>query len=208
MEFLVAPASLPFTAAIVLVLIMGLVEGVAVYLGFGFSEWLNVFTPEGIDGAADAWLGWLHVGKAPLLVLLVILLTAFSIIGLTLNAVVHDLIGIYPTPFLSVPIAFVGALPVVRILGAAIARLIPKDETSAVLLDTLVGHVAVVMNGTARVNYPAQAKVQNGQGQVFYVHVEPENEGKPLNTGDSVLLVKQISGTRFLAIANPRPDIL
>ncbi|MDD2774444.1 MAG: YqiJ family protein [Gallionella sp.] len=208
MEFLVAPASLPFTAAIVLVLIMGLVEGVAVYLGFGFSEWLNVFTPEGIDGAADAWLGWLHVGKAPLLVLLVILLTAFSIIGLTLNAVVHDLIGIYPTPFLSVPIAFVGALPVVRILGAAIAHLIPKDETSAVLLDTLVGHVAVVMNGTARVNYPAEAKVKNGQGQTFYVHVEPENEGKPLNTGDSVLLVKQISGTRFLAIANPRPDIL
>lgn len=208
MEFFVAPASLPFTAAILLVLIMGLVEGIAVYSGFGFSEWLNVFAPEGIEGAADSWLGWLHVGKAPLLVLLVILLTAFSIIGFTLNAVAHDLIGIYPTPFLSVPIAFIGALPVVRVLGAAIARLIPKDETSAVLLDTLVGHVAVVMNGTARVNYPAQAKVKNGQGQIFYVHVEPENEDTSLSTGDSVLLIKQISGTRFLAIANPRPDIL
>jgi hypothetical protein len=208
MEFFVAPASLPFTAAILLVLIMGLVEGVAVYFGFGFSEWLNVFAPEGIEGAADSWLGWLHVGKAPLLVLLVILLTAFSIIGFTLNALAHDLIGIYPTSFLSVPIAFIGALPVVRILGAAIARLIPKDETSAVSLDTLVGHVAVVMNGTARVNYPAQAKVKNGQGQIFYVHVEPENEDNSLNTGDSVLLIKQISGTRFLAIANPRPDIL
>ncbi|MFY9260129.1 MAG: YqiJ family protein [Gallionella sp.] len=208
MEFFVAPASLPFTAAILLVFIMGLVEGVAVYSGFGFSEWLNVYAPEGIDGAADAWLGWLHVGKAPLLVLLVILLTAFSIIGFTLNALAQSLMGIFLPPLLSVPIAFVGALPVVRLLGAAIARLIPKDETSAVLLDTLVGHVAVVMNGTARVHYPAEAKVKNGQGQVFYVHVEPENEDTTLNMGDSVLLVKQISGTRFLAIANPRPDML
>lgn len=208
MDFLVAPATLPFTAAILLVLIMGLIEAAAVYLGFGFSEWLSAAFPDGMDGAADAWLGWLHVGKAPLLVLLVILLTTFSIIGFTLNALAQSLIGIFLSPLLSVPIAFIGALPVVRLLGTTIARLIPKDETSAVLLDTLVGHVAVITNGTARVNYPAQAKVKNGQGQVFYVHVEPENEGASLNTGDSVLLVKQISGTRFLAIANPRPDIL
>ena len=88
------------------------------------------------------------------------------------------------------------------------ARIIPKDETSAVLLETLVGHVAVVVNGTARVNYPAQARVKSEQGQTFYIHVEPDDEDVQFTTGESVLLIKQISGARFLGIANPRPDLL
>jgi membrane protein implicated in regulation of membrane protease activity len=208
MEFLLAPQSLPFVAAVIVVLIIGIVEGIAAHFGFGISEWLNDFAPEGIEGAADSWLGWLHIGKAPLLVMLVILLTAFALIGLTMNAITHGLLGFYLYPLLSVPLALVGAVPVARISGAAIARIVPKDETSAVTLDTLVGHVAVVMNGTARANYHAEAKVKNEQGQTFYVRVEPEGETDEFKSGESVLLVKHISGSRFLAIANPRPDIL
>ncbi|MDD4928816.1 MAG: DUF1449 family protein [Gallionella sp.] len=204
MDFLVAAQLLPFTAAILIVLIIGLVEGAAAYSGFGFSEWLDA--AGGAD--ADSWLGWLHVGKAPLLVLLVILLTAFSFIGLTLNALAHGLFGLYLAPLLSVPLALIGAIPVVRVTGSAVARLIPKDETSAVLLETLTGHVAVVINGTARAQYPAEARVKNGQGQTFYVRVEPEACDVEFKSGESVLLVKQISGARFLAIHNPRPDIL
>ncbi|MDD4911454.1 MAG: YqiJ family protein [Sideroxydans sp.] len=208
MEFLAAPQSLPFVAAIVIVLMIGLVEGAAAYFGFAFSEWLDAYSLGGADVAADSWLGWLHVGKAPLLVLLVILLTAFALIGLTANAFTHGLFGFYLYPLLSVPLALFAAIPVVRISGAVIARYVPKDETSAVTLDSLVGHVAVVMNGTARTNYPAEAKVKNEQGQTFYVHVEPDSEGVEFESGESVLLVKQISGARFQAIANPRPDFL
>lgn len=206
MDFLVAAQLLPFTAAILIVLIIGLVEGAAAYSGFGFSEWLDA--AGGMDGAADSWLGWLHVGKAPLLVLLVIFLTAFSFIGLALNALAHGLFGLYLAPLLSVPLALIGAIPVVRVTGSAVTRLIPKDETSAVLLETLTGHVAVVINGTARAQYPAEARVKNGQGQTFYVRVEPEAFDLEFKSGESVLLVKQISGARFLAIHNPRPDIL
>ena len=75
-------------------------------------------------------------------------------------------------------------------------------------LTDLVGRVGVVINGTARVNYPAQARVRNAHGLTLYIHVEPDQEGVVLANGDSVLLVKQISGTRFLAIANPRPEVL
>lgn len=203
MDFLLAPQSLPFMAAALLVLFIGIVEAVAVMAGLSFSGMLD-----NLDVAADSWLGWLHVGKAPLLVLLVILLTTFSLIGLTMNAITHGLFGIYLFPLISVPIALVGAVPLTRVSGSAIARIIPKDETSAVSLDTLVGHVAVVMSGTARANYPAEAKLKNDQGQTFYVRVEPEGESAEFKSGDSVLLVKQISGSRFLAIANPRPDFL
>ena len=204
-----APASLPFMGAVLIILVIGVAEGVAVLAGVSFSGWLSdVSLDNGIDGAADSWLGWLHVGKVPILVLLVLLLTAFATIGLIFNAITHSFLGVYPYPILSVAIAFLGAIPVVRLFGAAIARIIPKDESSAVLLETLVGHVAVVVNGTARANYPAEAKIKSEQGQTFYVRVEPEVEGEEFHAGASVLLVKQISGSRFLAIVNPRPDIL
>lgn len=208
MEYFIAAESLPFTLATLFVVIIGCVEFVALMAGFDVSGLLDHILPENLDGAADSWLGWLHVGKVPLLVLLVIGLTAFAMIGFALNAVVHGLFGFYPLPLLSTFIAFVCALPVVRVMGAAIGRILPKDESSAVSLDTLVGHVAVVLSGTAKAGYPAEARVRSEHGQTFYVRVEPEGDAMAFGAGESVLLVKQISGSRFMAIANPRPDIL
>lgn len=208
MDYLFAAESLPFTLATLFVVVIGLVELTAVMVGFNVSGLLDQLVPENIDGAADTWLGWLHVGKVPILVLLVILLTTFAIIGFTLNAIMHGVFGIYPFPILSSTVAFIGALPVVRVTGAAIGRILPKDESSAVSLDTLIGHVAVVLSGTAKAGYPAEARIKSEHGQTFYVRVEPESDNVEFGAGESVLLVKQISGSRFMAIINPRPDIL
>lgn len=208
MELLLAPESWPFTFAVMLVVLIGLIELVSLLIGISLSGALDHILPVPIDSLADSWLGWLHVGKVPVLVLLVLLLTAFALFGLGLNAVVHGFAGAYPPSILSSASAFFAALPVVRGLGGALGRLIPKDESSAVSLDSLVGHVATIVNGTARKAYPAQAKVKTEQGQTFYVHVEPADEDEQFGVGDSVLLIKQVSGARFLGIANPRPDIL
>lgn len=211
MSVFLAPESWPFTVAVMLLVAIAVVEGAALVIGVSFSGWFDHLLPDaahGIEGAADSWLGWLHVGKVPILVLLAVLLTAFAIIGFTLVSLVHGMLGVYPPALLSAPVAFLGALPVVRVSGAAIARIIPRDETSAVRLETLVGRVAVVVNGTARANYPAEARVKNEHGQTHYVRVEPDGPDMQFGPGESVLLVKQISGSRFLAIANPRPDIL
>ncbi len=181
-------------------------------LGVSMTAWMDNQLPEGIgadyDSLPDSWLGWLHIGKVPLLVLLVLLLTAFAAIGLACGAVAHGLFGFYPPALISAPLAFLGALPVVHLAGTAIGRIVPSDETSAVPLSSLVGRIAVVVNGTARVGYPAQARTRNEAGQTFYVHVEPDSEGHEFSAGDAVLLVSQISGSRFHAILNPRPDLL
>ncbi|HEX8987463.1 MAG TPA: YqiJ family protein [Rhodocyclaceae bacterium] len=211
MELFIANESWPFTAAVIMLLAIAVIEGMGLVVGLSFSGWLDHMLPDashGLEGLSDSWLGWLHIGKVPLLVSLVILLTAFAMIGYTINALVHGAFGAYPPTALAAVPAFLGALPVVRASGEAIARIIPRDETSAVLLETLVGRVAVVVNGTARANYPAEAKVKNDHGQTLYVRVEPEAADQQFGAGESVLLVKQISGSRFLAIANPRPDIL
>ncbi len=211
MELFFASQNWLFLLAVILLLALAAIEGLALLLGFSVSSWLDQFVPEMGDGAgalADSWLGWLHVGKVPVLVILVILLTAFASIGLVFAASVQAVLGRYPPALLSGGLAFVAALPVVRFSAQGIARLIPRDESSAGPLENLVGRVGVVINGTARVNYPAQARVRNAHGLTLYIHVEPDQEGVVLANGDSVLLVKQISGTRFLAIANPRPEVL
>lgn len=200
-----APEAWPFALALVLLIAITVIEGAAQLLGFQILGWQME-----IDSVAwgDAWLGWLHVGKVPLLILLLLLLTSFSLIGYLLVATALGLFGFYPPAWISAPVALLCALPIASTCGRTLARWIPRDESSAVQLDTLVGRIAVVINGTARVGFPAQARVRHEAGQSFYIHIEPDSAGVEFQAGDSVLLVRQISGARFLAIANPRPDLL
>lgn len=208
MELILASESAPFTTAIIFVVFLGLIEGISLLVGASLSGLFDHFAAPHLDVGTDSGLGWLHLGKVPVLVLLVLFLTAFAMVGLTCNALAYNVLGYYPSSILSSAIAFLSGLLAVRVFGAALARIIPNDESSAVTLDTLVGHVAVVINGTARKNYPAQARVTTEKGQTFYIRVEPENETEEFVHNDSVLLVKQISGTRFLVCANPHPELL
>jgi hypothetical protein len=206
-----APESWPFVTALLLLLLISAVEGASLLFGTTASHWVDSLLPDpwdGVDGPLDSALGWLHVGKVPVLVLTVIFLAAFTFTGFALNMVVHRFIGLWVPALISIPVAFVTALPVVRILGAGLARVIPKDQTFATTLDSLVGRVATIVTGEAKRAYPAQAKVSNEHGQTIYVMVEPDSDGTVFVQGDKVLLVQQLSGSRFAAIANPRPDIL
>ena len=205
-----APETWPFAAATLLLLLVTAVEGLALMLGTNISHWVDHVLPDPTDavhGAFDKPLGWLHVGRVPVLVLLVVFLAAFALTGFALNMVFHRLFGLWLTTWIAVPVAVVTALPIVRILGAGLARVIPSDETFAVTLDSLVGRVATVVSGVARHGYPSQAKVTSQHGQTHYIMVEPDGDGT-FESGASVLLVRQISGTRFAGIVNPRPDLL
>jgi hypothetical protein len=205
------PDTWPFAVATLLVLMITAVEGVALLMGANFSGWLDHLIPDdpthGLHTTFDKGLAWLHLGRVPVMILLVIFLAAFAVTGFALNLVVHRLLGVWVPTLIAVPAAFITALPLVRIFAAGLVRLLPKDETFAVTLDSLVGRVATILGGTARPGYPAQAKVMNQHGQTLYVMVEPDHEGT-FESGASVLLVRQISGNRFAGIVNPRPDLL
>jgi len=201
----------PFVVATVLLLIITAAEGLALLVGVSVFHWLDHWLPslsQAEHGPLDKGLGWLHVGRVPALALLVIFLAAFAMTGFALNMVAHRLFDLWVPVWLSMPAAAVAGLPIVRILGAGVARLVPSDESFAVTLDSLVGRVATVLGGTARSGYPAEAKVLNQHGQALYVMVEPDTADAVFESGTSVLLVRQIAGTRFAGIHNPRPDLL
>jgi len=205
--FLVAETS-PFLVATLVLLAVGVVEGLGLMIGSSPSQWLDhwVHLPE--DGVVESVLGWLHVGKVPFLALIVIFLATFSVIGFALNLVLHGLFGVYVPAVIGAPVAAVASLPVVRISGAALGRVIPRDETSAVSIASLVGRIATVVSGTARAGYPAQARVYTEHGQTLYVMVEPDNTETSFSSGEEVLLVKRLSATKFQGISNPKPHLL
>jgi hypothetical protein len=201
---LLLPESSPFLVAIVLLVLIGVVELIALLLG-GSALGLLDHSLEA-DGP-DGFLGWLHVGRAPLLVLLALFLTAFAVTGLALNLLTLGTSG-HALPYLvSVPVAAAVAVPMVRVLGGRIGKLVPRDESYAVSHEALVGRIATML-GHGGAGRPAQAKVADGQGHTLYVMVEPDDTVAVLAAGEQVLLVRQVSGTRFIGIPNPHPELL
>ena len=231
MSSLLQPENVLFTTAIVVMLGIAVLEGVATMLGMGMSSFIDNMLPDtpdvdvdldvdldvdmdmdlDADAAIDApeighasalssLLGWLCIGKVPALVLLVVLLTVFGLGGLIVQSLIAGVIGGPLTAWIVAPVVFIASLPVVRVFGLGFAKLIPKEETSAVTRDSFIGRVATITLGTARKGMPAQAKLTDQHGQTHYVMVEPDVDGDTFDAGDQVLLVSGQSAV-FRAIA-------
>ena len=215
MNLFLAPETWPFAVAGLLMLSIAAIEGIALLIGASATGWVDSLLHHSPDAllhhspdTPDSWLGWLHLGKVPLLVLVVLFLALFALVGFALNLAAAGAFGALIPPLIAAPVSVVAALPLMRVCAGGIAHLIPSDQTYAVSLDTLVGRVAVIVSGTARLGYPAQGKVTSEHGQVHYVMVEPDAAEVTFAQNDAVLLVKRLSATRFQAIRNPRPDLL
>jgi Protein of unknown function (DUF1449) len=190
-----APETVPFGVALGLFIALAVMEGVGLFTAMSPSHWLenlvpNVDAPDGVDGA----LGWLHLGKVPLLVLLILFLVGFALCGYAVQLIARHVLGAYlPAWLASLPALLMG-LTTVRGLGALLAYIIPRDETSAVNEEALVGRAGEV-------------KVRDHQGRAYYLRVEPDVEGDEFPEGTAVLIVKKIGAT-YRGIHNPHPDLL
>lgn len=216
-ELLASPENIPFLVALCVLAAISAIEAAGMVLGFGlFSAAGQLFDGVDLDGDVDhdldgahlleagvftKVLGWLMVGRVPVLILLVLLLTGFGLGGLSVQLVARQVSGAFlPAGVASIP-AFAAGVFAVRSCGAALARIIPKDETTAVSSSSFVGRTATLTAATARAGLPAEAKLRDGHGQTHYVLVEPDAEGEVLEPGSSVLLVRA-QGSVFRAIKN------
>lgn len=226
LELLLAPENVAFATALAVMLGIAALEGVATLFGAGISSLLDTLVGDvdidlDVDTDADGsgaghipgsglvthTLGWLRVGQVPILVLIVIFLTSFGLIGLATQSAVHELTGYFlPAAVAWVP-AIVGALPSVRVFGGAIARILPKEETSAVSQTTFIGRIATITIGTAAADEPTQARLTDEHGRSHYVLVEPDVVTDRFETGDKVLLVS-MDGARFRVIRPPSDSLL
>ncbi len=226
-EYFTAPGSIPFSIALLVMLGLLLFEIVALLIGLGANEVIDDFVISNIDLPEEPWggspdistgiegtgapdggsalgrmLAWLYIGRIPVLMILTIFLTIFSITGLVTQSILRESFGVAVPGIIAAPVVFFATLPLVRWCCSGLARILPKDESSAISTATFIGRTATVIGADARQDLPAQARLTDRFGTTHYVMVEPEDPGQTLTRGSLVLLVRQING-RFSAIPNP-----
>jgi hypothetical protein len=196
----------PFGAALLLMLALFILEGAGLIFSVSPSNWLDGLMPD-LPDSMDGPLGWLHLGKVPFLVLLGIFLAGFAISGYAIQSFSKTLIGhLLPAWIASLPAALAG-FSLVSGLGGLIARIMPRDETTAVSEQSLIGRAGIIIQGVARQGMAAQAKVRDTHGRAHYVMIEPDIASDVFEEGQAVLLVKK-NGARYAGIKNPHPELL
>lgn len=208
MSLFTASQNLPFGIGFALIVGIALFEGLGMLISMSPSNFLDDLLPE-IDGDSglDRVLGWLHVGKVPALVLLLLFLSGYTVFGYSLQVVANGLFGGYLQAWLAGLLAIPAGMATVRGLGSLIAHIIPRDETSVVSEQTLVGRVGVIVSGGARRGLAAQARVRDSHGRSHYLMVEPDIDDEVFDEGAQVLIVRK-AGAFYRCIANPHPTLM
>jgi Protein of unknown function (DUF1449). len=218
---LLLPQLAPFTLALGLLALIVIAEIGSVLIGASVSGMIDGALPD-LDTDIDVGepgqiapeigggnvivsiLAWLSVGKVPVLIVLAALLFSFGVMGVVIQNTVSGTLGFMLPAWLAVIPAFIIALPMTRYIGLGLARVMPREETSAVSTDTFIGRLATIIRGVASEGVPAEAKLKDSEGLTHYLLVAPLETGMEFEPGTQVLIVQQ-SGATFLAIPNPHP---
>lgn len=183
--FLFGPSTWPFTGALMLMILVGLVEAI----GLGGS---HIDVGVDIDADTESPFDWLGVGKVPLLVIFIVALGLFGMSGLLIQNNI-------PLPL---PIAVLISAGVTiggtGFFAGLLGRIWPQDETTIVSQQHLVAKRAVIISPLGPNGEAAEGKVRDAHGQIHYVSVLPM-DAEPLNVNDEVLLVR-LDGQVYRAI--------
>jgi len=215
LEFIYAESNSLFTIALAVMFLIALLEGVTTILGMGISSLLESVMPElelsvgeldAPQGLLSRLLSWLNYGKVPALIILICFLTAFGVVGYSIQYLLYTLTSTLFAQLIVAPIAFLIALPFVQMLTSLIEKIMPKDETSALKKESFIGVIATITLGNAKHGSPAEAKFKDTHGQTHYFMVEPESNEFEFTQGEDVLLSKQ-NNSGYFAIKNTNESL-
>ena len=195
LSFLLDDANFWFSCALGIVIALFILEMAGMF--FGVSLLGLVDDQAALDADTDTSSGftefgsWLALDRVPLLVWLVLLLTTFGSAGLTFNFLSLTLLDTYFARWLITLLAVIAGLFFTARFGSFIARLLPKQESSATTADELVGTVGHITVGVARQNSPAEGKFIDAHGQPHYLLVEPLEPDEQFSQGEKILLIQK-----------------
>jgi len=208
MNLFTAPETLPFGVAVALIVAVALLEGLGMLVALSPSNVIDDLLPHAVpESGMDRVLGWLHLGRVPALVLLLLYLLGYAVFGYALQKVAFNLLGHFLPAWLAGLLAVPPGLATVRGLGSLVAHIVPRDETSAVSEQSLVGRGGIVSAGSARRGLAAQARVRDAHGRIHYLMVEPDFDEEVFEEGAQILIVRK-AGAFYRCIANPHPNLI
>jgi len=199
-EFLFADINTGFAIALSIVVVLGLLEGLGMLIGLSVMNLMDQFSPFELDIDIDTdvsadgltpLLGWLCLNRLPLLIWAVLFLTSFSIAGYTFNFLLLGTFSITLPTFVAYIFAFTLAILMTRLIGKPLARVLPKNESSAVSNDSFTGQVAKITIGTAKKDSPAEAVLTDQFNQKHYILVAPDSANDIFNQSEEVVLVEK-----------------
>jgi membrane protein implicated in regulation of membrane protease activity len=215
-DILADPAFRPFLVAAIVLFGLVLVEMLSLLLGTPASHSIDhllgldshAALPEhglhsgpahagGAGPLAEA-IGWVNVGRIPLLMLLMAGLAGFSVAGILIQTAAHGL-GIGLPPWLGSLMAIAVALPSMRQVSRLLQRIIPGDKSFAIDNEDLIGRTGEVTVGPVRTGVVARIKVQDRYGNWHFPRVVPFEPSHEIAAGAQVLIVAR-NGTE-LAVA-------
>lgn len=188
LELILAPEMLPFVGALGAVGAIGLLELAAIMVFGPVLSHMHLEAHPGIDGAgADGLLSWLHVGKVPLMVLVVLFLSGFGLAGAAIQVGFQAFgLGLVAAVGAAIPAIGVGIASVRRI-GGVFANALGDDPT-AISVESFIGETARIQTGAARFNSPAEARFIDKFGRSHYVMVAPTSDSDSFEEGTEVVL--------------------
>lgn len=196
---LLAPENLPFAVALALLVLLVIVQVT------GISDFLG--DADGHDAELDAGSALASVtglGALPFVVWLSFFLATFGLVGLSLQQLVTSFFGAPFGPGAATAMGLLAAWPVNTVITRLLGRVWPRDETTAVPVDALLGRKGTIEIGRATRGSAARAQVRDVHGQVHLVMVEPHEDSAVLGEGCEILLVRR-DGETFYAVPMDGP---
>lgn len=206
---LLADYNLPFAAALFFMLLLAIAQAVGVTDMFDGDVSVDTDLDADFDGEVDGvghagvidgLFGFLGLRRVPLTAWLAVFLFFFAAIGYGIQELADSLLGAPLDRWVAAVFAGLGAFPVTGAASRPLAAILPRDETTAVGLDQLVGRRGTITDGVARTGSPARAQVRDHHGHAHYVMVEPHERDSAMHAGDIVLIVSR-QDQAFTAVA-------
>ena len=138
---------------------------------------------------------------------LTVLLCVYGLVGLIGQQTMLSMLGhtadAIPAGLATLPVAGLLSRPINR----GLARVMPRDETSAIEIAELIGRRGRIEIGTARTDHAARARFVDDHGQTHMLMVEPSNPEHQLTGEDEILLVAIVDGVGRAIAVEPRPTL-
>ena len=224
LDFVTDPQMYPFTGAFLFVVGLVLLEIISLMMGgsiigadadgpdldvadgdFDFDAELDAdaSAADALGESADAvaqiedaggFLGWIGLRDAPFVLWLAGCATAFAISGYAVQLLSSNVLGGLLPGALAAAIAVIPGVWGGKFFAAAIARLTPKTETSAVSRRHLGGRRGVITQGAASRGRPAECRITDRHGNFQYIRVEPQKDDATIPQGADVVVLRPKNG--------------
>lgn len=148
-------------------------------------------------------LAWLGIGRVPFMIWLATLLMSFGLIGLTLQSILMQSLGFALPAGLAALVVAPAGLWTTRQFSGAVARLLPKTESSAISKNHLGRRRGIISQGTAARGKPAEVRVLDRHGNTHYLRAEPLRDDQVFAQGTEVLVMRKSlnEGYRLVALS-------